>query len=661
VSDTSVRFTFDLDGVDPDCDSIGPDEDEPNSCGISFQEGTACSGSDNWRDPHYYNDDVTGSDPWTYGATYSDGQGSELVTYGINADETIGHVFLVRDRAGNRISCAVVDSVDIVPAFTFTEDVTFAWREAGAVSLYYDLGDADEDCEDLGPDAEQARSCGIQIRGGACSDVGETFYNTATLDEDPWDGVSYTDHKGSIAVSYGIGSRSTVGKVLVVYNRAGDQISCTEIPTLTRCASNPYFQGYQVAAGENLALCGSNRSVTCEPFYTGTPENITCESNGEWEMPSGCSPDDCTANVPTGSGYGTECDGLVTDDKCEQFCTAGYYSAPADQAGRYSCTDGEFTGVLLKCSANDCNDEVPVGAGFGTGCDGLVTDDSCTQKCTAGYSDNNGGEGQTYTCDAGDFDGDLLECTPNPCPGFPTGAGYGTECASLVTDASCTQTCTTGYSPTSGDGSFTCPAGTLTGASDPITPLVCDPDDCTAGVPTGAGFGTECAGLVTDASCTQFCLAGFSDNNGGSGQTYTCNAGNFDGTLLTCTPAAALQVNDEVFTVEVTLIFAGLTVADINDETTMEDVIATSLPPAAGEILEVFDSEDGLVVVTEFTFDNEAEASFFSEEAPTYSVTYLGHNASVTAEEPVLELPVINSATLMSMTVTTFVVLSLPF
>ena len=62
----------------------------------------------------------------------------------------------------------------------------------------------------------------VSRSAGVCGDIGGTFYNTATLDEDLWDGITYTSHKGSAAVSYGFGSRLTVGKILVVYNRAGD-------------------------------------------------------------------------------------------------------------------------------------------------------------------------------------------------------------------------------------------------------------------------------------------------------------------------------------------------------------------------------------------------------------------------------------------------------
>ena len=61
-------------------------------------------------------------------------------------------------------------------------------------------------------------------------------------------------------------------------------------------------------------------------------------------------------------------------------------------------------------------------------------------------------------------------------------------------------------------------------------------DCATGNVPSGAGFGTECDSLVDDSTCTQFCTTGYSDNNNDSGQAYTCPGGTFtiSSALLTC-------------------------------------------------------------------------------------------------------------------------------
>ena len=130
----------------------------------------------------------------------------------------------------------------------------------------------------------------------------------------------------------------------------------------------------------------------------------------------------------------------------------------------------------------------------------MVTDGSCTQECKTGYSDNNSGNGQVYTCPAGVFTGTLLTCSPNPCNAtVPTGPGYNTSCSDLVTDATCTHECTAGYSDNNGGNGqdYTCPGGVFAG-----TLLTCTPKACTATVPTGDGFGDELAAAISHNMAT---------------------------------------------------------------------------------------------------------------------------------------------------------------
>ena len=71
-------------------------------------------------------------------------------------------------------------------------------------------------------------------------------------------------------------------------------------------------------------------------------------------------------------------------------------------------------------------------------CDGLVTDAAQCMQCRAGagYTDNNSGNGQAHTSAAGTFAGTLSTCTAADCSStVPNGAGFFSNCDGLVTDA----------------------------------------------------------------------------------------------------------------------------------------------------------------------------------------------------------------------------------
>ena len=59
-------------------------------------------------------------------------------------------------------------------------------------------------------------------------------------------------------------------------------------------------------------------------------------------------------------------------------------------------------------------------------------------------------------------------------------------------------------------------------------------DACSGSPASGSGIGTECDTLKTDGTCTQMCTTGYSDNNSGNGQDYTCVDGTWAGTALVC-------------------------------------------------------------------------------------------------------------------------------
>lgn len=287
-----------------------------------------------------------------------------------------------------------------------------------------------------------------------------------------------------------------------------------------------------------IGTMGNSNSIYYEcpaGVFSCTPTNL--------ESCLYCIADDCSDDVPSGPGLSTNCDGLRVDQQCTQVCTAGYEDNNSGAGQVYSCSGGTFLGMGLTCTPQSCTSNLPRGVGYGTQCDNLVTDGSCTQRCTAGYSDDNSGAGRAYTCPAGEFTGQGIFCTPNSCTAnVPTGAGYGLQCNQLVTDGSCTQTCNTGYSGSS--QSYACPAGVFEG-----TPLVCTPNEC---APTQLeNTNLSAVGSITGTtgqSVSVTCNAGYSAD--GSQSTLTCEAtgyfsANFGGCIANACASTQVANSDK--------------------------------------------------------------------------------------------------------------------
>ena len=102
-----------------------------------------------------------------------------------------------------------------------------------------------------------------------------------------------------------------------------------------------------------------------------------------------------------------------------------------------------------------------------------VVSDAClagTDNCDSGVHRTpdtcDGGSASDWTCDCSagwSWVAATNACAADDCEPLPTsGAGFGGECAELVTDMSCTQTCTVGYFvANNGIGVMTCSDGTL--------------------------------------------------------------------------------------------------------------------------------------------------------------------------------------------------------
>ena len=60
---------------------------------------------------------------------------------------------------------------------------------------------------------------------------------------------------------------------------------------------------------------------------------------------------------------------------------------------------------------------------------------------------------------------------------------------------------------------------------------------CSGFIPSGPGYGTECADLIAGGTCTQTCTSGYSDLNNPDGLVHTCvdgHLGTTTNTLLNC-------------------------------------------------------------------------------------------------------------------------------
>jgi hypothetical protein len=120
-----------------------------------------------------------------------------MITTNFNASSTVGHVFVIFDEEGDRITCDPVPELEelvgrtvIAGDFASYSDydgdfdsvsgvVDFAFYSTGRVVFNYDLDGVDSDCGD-GPDSETDKSCAIVIHEGTCDDdddVGDHYWD----------------------------------------------------------------------------------------------------------------------------------------------------------------------------------------------------------------------------------------------------------------------------------------------------------------------------------------------------------------------------------------------------------------------------------------------------------------------------------------------------
>jgi hypothetical protein len=374
-------------------------------------------------------------------------------------------------------------------------------------------------------------------------------------------------------------------------NAAGDDSSGLDTScTATLCDADQYVSGHicvACAAGTTNAANddASGSDTSCDITYCG--ENYYVSNHECVECPAGTthvganddassSDTSCDATLCAADHYvsGNTCvacaagtTNTANDDASGSDTSCDDVACPADSEGSNVasgcvCDPGHYGTITASttspyytgaCTAGDCSTTVPSAPGYNTECDDLFTDQTCTQTCSAGYSDNNNGAGQTYTCPDGELLGTLLVCTPDSCPGYSTSEGVGSGCDGLVTDGSCTQACAAGYT-SNGGGSHTCPDGVFSGTTLTCTPISCAADfyvsdhtcvACAAGTSNAAGdlaSGSNTACDITYCAENEYvsghacvaCASGYENEAGddASGDDTSCYEGTY---TVTCT------------------------------------------------------------------------------------------------------------------------------
>jgi len=234
---------------------------------------------------------------------------------------------------------------------------------------------------------------------------------------------------------------NNMGAVFILFLQAGGAVS-----SWMKLGSNPgdftFAAGLTHQYGWSL---GKVRDVNVDGYYDLA---LTSEDDGVVVLfTPGCS------NLPDQLGYVFASTPSATTLR-DVNCVTGYEGSQTQVA----CTRGTW-GAASGCTAGSCNSSVPTGPGFGSECDDLLYDGECTQYCAAGYGDNNAGYGQAYTCPSSGnftgFTGTTLTCQANPCTSTSVANSNYAAPNSLAGVVGTTRSvqCNTGYT---GGGLATC-------------------------------------------------------------------------------------------------------------------------------------------------------------------------------------------------------------
>ncbi len=95
----------------------------------------------------------------------------------------------------------------------------------------------------------------------------------------------------------------------------------------SQCFSEPTFDGYVIGSGDSTE--GSSRTVSCASGYAGNPGPITCQSDGLWTLTSGCSPTSSGScpTSPVQDGYVIASGSSSAGSTRTVSCAAGFTGA----------------------------------------------------------------------------------------------------------------------------------------------------------------------------------------------------------------------------------------------------------------------------------------------------------------------------------------------
>jgi len=295
-------------------------------------------------------------------------------------------------------------------------------------------------------------------------------------------------------------------------------------------------------------------TAECDEGYEGLPENFTCRSDGSFDgLPLQCTLPLCHPFKPGAEYAADNCDGLRTGETCPVECAAGY-TRRTSQTSVFTCNaTGDFDGTLPVCEPNMCTRGLPADENLEVppSCDNMTTGQTCTIGCGVGYTGNT----TVYTCEAqGLVMGVVPECIAQMCGTMPElGQGVHMLCDEDPTPylGSCYQSCRDGYTATGNRTleTWTCGASASLDGSVELqgVKIVCDPNPCEAGLPTGDAYAHDCDGVRTGEHCSIACAPGYTSASQNSTATGVCqDSGLLSWPQLTCEKAtcAPLAGND---------------------------------------------------------------------------------------------------------------------